>query len=138
MHEKDGVVRRARYPIIHMDSKKHPNLDIIRAPRTNDVLKFTLDGKSVTGRVVSKGRLVCSNGMETDIQGLNIQRLFQLIAETHIMLNTPQQPVGEPKPIVVDPITEIEPFVVGPISEIERIDGEFLIRKPPTKEPSLP
>ncbi len=59
---------------------------------TSDILVYTTGAQSVTCRVSQVGILECSNGLEMNIGTQNIQQIFQLLAEVHIMLHSPQQP----------------------------------------------
>lgn len=69
---------------------RHPGL--LRTPGTNDILACEFGGTTVTCRVDALQRLVCSDGMEMDLGARTVQEVFQILAETHILLHSPQVP----------------------------------------------
>lgn len=64
---------------------------LLRSPGTNDVLGYVTRSETVTCRIAASGLLVCSDGQEIIVDGLTAQQLFQLLAEHHAVLHTPQQ-----------------------------------------------
>jgi len=81
--------------------------DLLRHPTTNDVFGYVANGQTVTCHIVKGTLLTCSNGLEMDVNTQTVQQVFQLLAETHTLLHTPQEP---PEPSVREEImpTQLE------------------------------
>jgi len=78
-------------PYKQLPSLNDTRKELLKTPENGDVLEYKQDGIIITGRVNKAFHILCSNGMEMELKNETIQQLFQMIAETQIMLNTPQQ-----------------------------------------------
>jgi len=79
-------------PHVPLPQLSEDQQELLRTITDKDVLEYSVRNVTVTGRVVEASRLVCSDGSEMTIGEETIQQLFQLMAETYIILHTPQVP----------------------------------------------
>ena len=77
-------------PFITLPTPSPEDHELVRSPTTNDFLGYIAAGVTVTCHVVNGTMLECSNGFETDVRTQTVQQVFQIMAEQHAILHTPQ------------------------------------------------
>ena len=77
-------------PFITLPTPSPEDHELVRSPTTNDFLGYIAAGVTVSCHVVNGTMLECSNGFETDVRTQTVQQVFQIMAEQHAILHTPQ------------------------------------------------